>query len=189
MTALAATIRSSRSLLGWNVLLFYLFVLGASMPVWPFAWHLALHVAGAAMLIGNAVVMAVWLSLAGFAGSDPAKRRAARIVNRADLWFTVPGAVLILANGLAMVAARYGGPIAIPSIPWIAAGLVLLTLTGVVWAFRLVPTQLALDRVASASGAIDAAAFRGLLLRWSLWGTLATVLPVAAAYLMTTKPA
>jgi uncharacterized membrane protein len=188
MTANAANFRSTRPFLGWRIGLFYAAVLVASLPIWPFSWHLALHVAGAAMLIGNAVVMAVWLSVAGFAGSDDAKRRAAHAVNRADLWFTVPGAVLILANGLAMVAARYGGPASIPSIPWIAGGLVLLVLTGLVWALRLVPTQLAMQRLATASGALDAAGFRRLLVRWSVWGTIATVLPVLAVFLMTTKP-
>ena len=188
MTAIAGNLPSSRPFLGRRVGLFYAFVLGASLPFWPFGWHLALHVAGAAMLIGNAVAMAVWLSVAGFVGSDEAKRRAARAVNRADLWFTVPGAVLILLNGLAMVAAKYGGPASIPSVPWIAGGLVLLILTGLVWALRLVPSQLAMQRLAASPGPLDAAGFRRLLVRWSIWGTVATVLPLLAVLLMTTKP-
>lgn len=188
MTALTANLRTSRDFLGWPVALFYLVVLGASLPVWPFGWHLSLHVAGAAMLIGNALVMAVWMSLAGFAGGDDAKRRAARVVNRGDVWFTVPGVVLILSNGLAMVAARYGGPGAITTTAWIGAGAVLLTLTGLVWALRLVPTQLSMYRLASATGPLDRTGFRRHLITWSIWGSIATVLPLLAAFVMTTKP-
>jgi len=188
MTAFAANIRTSREFLGLPVALFYLVVLGASLPYWPFEWHLSLHVTGAAMLIGNALVMAVWLSVAGFAGGDRAKRRAARVVNRGDVWFTVPGVVLILSNGLAMVAARYGGLGAITTTTWIGAGLVLLTLTGLVWAFRLVPTQLALYRLTAVPGPLDVAGFRRHLITWSVWGVIATALPLLAVFVMTTKP-
>ena len=188
MTAVAATIHSSREFIRWPVAFFYVAVTGASLPVWPFGWHLALHIAGAAMLIGNALVMAAWLSIAGFAGSDGAKRRAARAVNHGDVWFTVPGVILILLNGSAMVAARYGGPTAFTTTAWIAAGLVLLTLTGLVWALRLVPTQLAMYRLTNAAGPLNAAAFRSRLITWSKWGVIATALPVLAVVVMTTKP-
>ena len=80
------------------------------------------------MLNGNAVVMAVWLTIAGFATADEPKRSAARVVNVGDLWFTVPGVALILANGFAMVFERYGGFSAVHRrTPFIGIGLVLLT--------------------------------------------------------------
>src|SRR5215207_9757203 len=108
MHTLTGDARAVRSLTDRRVLIFYLGLVAASLPVWPFGWHLGLHIAGAVMLIGNAIVMAVWLTVAGFR-SDPARRRAARAVNVGDVWFTVPGVVLLLANGLAMVVERYGG--------------------------------------------------------------------------------
>jgi uncharacterized membrane protein len=184
----ALNFRSARDFVGWPVAIFYLSILAASLPMWPFGWHLTLHVAGAVMLIGNAIAMAVWLSVAGFAGSDASKRRAARLVNHGDVWFTVPGVVLLLLNGLAMVAARYGGPAAFTSTAWIAAGLVLVSLTGIIWALRLVPAQLGLYRLATANGDLDVVAFRSLLVRWSVWGSVATALPLLAAFVMITKP-
>jgi hypothetical protein len=139
------------------------------------------------MLIGNAVVMAAWLTIAGFLGSDETKRTASRAVNVGDVWFTVPGVALLVANGLAMVAERYGGPAALVTTGWIRAGLVLLTLTGTVWALRLVPAQLELSRLAQAES-LDVPAFRAVLNRWYAWGTIATVLPILAAVIMTMKP-
>ncbi len=188
MTTLAVNLQTGRHLVSRGVLAAWAAVALGSLPIWPFGWHLGLHVLGAVLLIGNAAAMAVWLSVAGFAGGDAAKRRAASAVNRADLWFTIPGVALLLANGLAMVAARYGGATAFGTTPWIAAGLVLLVSTGLVWAVRLVPAQLEMLRIAQASGDLDRPAFRNALIRWSVWGSVATVLPIVAVVLMTAKP-
>ena len=188
MTALAPILRPVRPFVGPREGLLYAAVVVGSIPVWPFAWHLGLHILGAILLIGNALVMAVWLTLAGFVGDDDAKRRAAWVVNRADAWFTVPGVLLLLGNGLAMVSARYGGFPAVLAVDWIVAGLGLLTATGLIWATRLLPTQLALHRLATADGPLDRSTFGRLLNRWYVWGVIATVMPVLAAFFMTTKP-
>ncbi len=188
MTALSRVIVEVRPFIGRPLVAFYAAILFASLPPWPFGWHLGLHVLGAGFLIGNALVMAVWLTIAGFRGDDAAKRRAARVVNRADAWFTVPGVLLLLMNGWAMAGARYGGFPAFLETDFIAAGLALLTATGVVWALRLLPTQIALLRLATAPGALDRSRFGALLTRWYIWGTVATVMPIAAAVVMATKP-
>jgi uncharacterized membrane protein len=159
-----------------------------SMPILPFGWHLALHIAGAAMLIGNALVMAVWLTVAAVSRRESWQRRAARAVIMGDVFFTVPGVVLILANGLAMVGERYGGLSALTSTPFIAIGLVLLTGTGLVWATQLVPVQREMVRLTEGVGRVDQAAFASRFRRWTVWGIVATVLPVAAVVVMTTKP-
>ena len=188
MAGLTLNFRTSREFVGWPLAIVYLAIVVASLPIWPFGWHLALHVLGATLLIGNALVMAAWLTIAGFSRSDRAKRRAARVVNLGDVWFTVPGVILLLLNGLAMVAARYGGLAALSTTGWITAGLVLLSLTGIIWAFRLVPAQLTLYRLATVHGPLDAGAFRRVLNHWSLWGVIATALPLLAVFVMTTKP-
>lgn len=188
MTAITSNIRTGRSFVGRPQAIVFPAIVFASLPLWPFGWHLGLHVLGATMLIGNALVMAAWLTLAGFRGSDRAKRSAATAVNVADVWFTVPGVLLILLNGLAMVAERYGGTAAFAVTPWITGGLIMLVLTGLVWALRLVPAQLALYRLAEADGPLDVRTFRSVLSRWYAWGVIATIMPLVALYLMTTKP-
>jgi hypothetical protein len=109
-------------------------------------------------------------------------------VNLGDVWFTVPGVLLLLLNGMAMIAARYGGPAAFSTTPWITGGLVLLTLTGLVWALCLVPAQLTLYRLAKHDGPLDVAAFRGVLTGWYAWAVVATIMPLIAVFLMVTKP-
>lgn len=188
MAGLTLNLRTSREFVGWPLAIVYPAIVVASLPTWPFGWHLALHVLGATLLIGNALVMAAWLTVAGFSRSDQAKRRAARVVNLGDAWFTVPGVILLLLNGLAMVAARYGGLAAFSTTGWITAGLVLLSLTGIIWALRLVPAQLTLYRLATADGPLDVKTFGRVLNRWYLWGIIATALPLLAVFVMTTKP-
>jgi uncharacterized membrane protein len=189
MTASTLDLRQIRPLIDRKVAILYLGLALGIAPIWPFEWHLALHVLGAILLIGNALAMAVWLVIAGSSGNDAWKRRAARAVNVGDVSFTVPGVALILANGLAMVVERYGGVTAFTSTPFVGVGLVLLTATGLVWALRLVPTQLAMLLLARATGPLVAAAFQRRLVTWFAWGTLATILPIAAVVVMSVKPA
>ena len=125
MTASTLDLRQIRPLIDRKVAILYLGLAFGIAPMWPFAWHLALHVLGAILLIGNALAMAVWLVIAGSSGNDAWKRRAAHAVNVGDVWFTVPGVALILANGLAMVVERYGGAAAFTSTPFVGLGLVL----------------------------------------------------------------
>src|SRR5918994_5015470 len=160
MQTLTRDLHTIGSMIDRRVGLFYLGLIAASLPIWPFGWHLALHIAGAIMLIGNAIVTAVWMSIAGFAGDDASKRGAARAVAVGDVLFTVPGVALLLGNGMAMVFERYGGISAFTTTPFLAAGLVLLALTGAVWGARLVPTQLELLRIAEAAGNLDRVSFR-----------------------------
>jgi uncharacterized membrane protein len=178
-----------RPLVDRRLVIAYVALIATAVVPLPFEAHLALHVLGAILLIGNALLMAAWLVVAGRSGDPERQRRAAIAVNVGDLWGTIPGVVLLLTHGLAMVGLRYGGEAAIASVPFIGAGLVLLNLTGLVWALRLVPIQLGMLRLARADGPFDRTAFGRHLVGWSIWGIAATVMPIAAAVLMIAKPA
>ena len=136
MATTLARLTTPRAALRAAVAALYTAVIAAGLAPWPFDVHLLMHVAGATMLIGNALFMAVWLLLADLVGSDDDKGRAARAVNAGDVWFTMPAVVLLLAHGVAMATGRFGGLTAFVSTGWITAGLVLLTLTGVVRVLR-----------------------------------------------------
>ena len=189
MATLTQDVRLVLPLIDRKVVVLYLGVLLGTLPTWPFEVHLALHILGAILLIGNAFVMAAWLVLAGNSSRDDRKRRAAVAVNVGDIWATVPGVLLLLANGLAMVGQRYGGEVAFSTVPFIGVGLVLLNLTGLIWLLRLVPIQLHMLRLARADGPFDDRSFRRSLIGWSLWGIVATAMPIAAVVLMVVKPA
>lgn len=163
-----------------------------SLPLFPYGWHLVLHVLGAVLFLGNLVVSAAWLVLADVSGDRHALRFAARTVSRADALFTAPGALLLFMNGLAMSMRRWSSITAFVSEAWVSASLVLLVLSGIVWIIVLVPQQHALERLANPDaaalpGSADAALKRTLR-RWYAWGSVATLLPLVALMLMVLQP-
>ena len=147
-----------------------------SVPLYPYRWHTFLHIAGAVVFLGNVIVTAAWMLMAERTRSTSVIHFSAKAVIRADLLFTLPGVLLILLNGFAMVLARWGGWGALHQLSWITVALALFTASGVIWVGVLIPVQ---HRMAVFSA----------LRKWYIWGGLAIVLPICSLYLMVNKPA
>ncbi len=148
-------------------------------------WHIFMHILGAILFIGNIVITAVWMILAVRTGQRPVVHFSARVVNQADVLFTIPGVLLILLNGLHLAPAYGSGDILGAS--WVQAALGLLILSGAVWAGFLLRYQNRLVRL-SASGAQLSDEFLAVFRNWGIWGGIATVLPIISLILMVFKP-
>jgi uncharacterized membrane protein len=108
---------------------------------------------------------------------------------RSDRLFTVPGVVLIVLSGFG--AAGMGG-FPLLRTGWILWSIVLFTISGLVYAFRVAPLQRRLRDLASrvAEGApFDWDRYRSWSLQWEIWGAVALLTPAAALALMVMKPA
>ena len=143
------------------------------------------RILGAILFIGNIVVTAAWMILAVRTGQRPVVHFSARMVTQADMLFTVPGVLLILLNGLRLSPAYGDGNILGAS--WVQVALVLLVLSGVVWAFFLLRYQNRLVQL-SASGEQLSNEFLTTFRLWGIWGAVATVLPIISLVLMVFKP-
>ncbi len=77
-------------------------VLVVSLPLYPYRWHMFLHIAGVVVFLGNIIVTAAWMLMAERTRSLMVIHFSAKAVIRADLLFTLPGVLLILMNGFAM---------------------------------------------------------------------------------------
>jgi len=166
-----------------------LLAIAVSIPVYPFDWHLFLHVSGVVIFVGNVIVTGVWMILADRNGDPNVMRFSVKSVAFADAVFTGPGVVLILLNGLAMAAERYGGWDGFHETSWIVSALVLFALSGVVWGVLLMPAQRKMMSMVAASGSGELPVeFRIEIRTWYIWGTVATVLPIASLVLMIFKP-
>ena len=162
----------------------------ASLLLYPFAWHTFLHIAGAVVFLGNIIVTAAWMMLAERTKHVEVIHFSAKAVIRADLLFTLPGVLLILMNGFAMVFARWGGWGAFEQITWISVALALFTASSAIWVGMLIPVQ---DRMAVFSDPSEYPEsppdeFFSALRRWYIWGALAIALPLCSLYLMVNKP-
>ena len=153
----------------------------------PYAWHKLLHIVGAVLFMGNIIVTAVWLVLAEQTRNTATLHFAAKAVNWADVFFTAPGILLLLANGQILAQAAWGGL----SASWIILAFGLFILSGIVWVGFLIRLQHRLIQVSAlpaASGAPLPHAFFHTLHAWYIAGSVATLSPVLSLVLMVVKP-
>jgi uncharacterized membrane protein len=146
----------------------------------------ALHVLGVVLFVGNLIVTAVWKTIADQTRTPSVIAYAQRLVTITDFAFTATGAALITVSGF-VLADDWGG-VAGPS--WITVGLSLFAAAGVIWLAVLIPIQIQQARLtrqfASAQTIPDR--YWQLARRWYVFGSVATLLPVANVFVMALKP-
>lgn len=154
-----------------------------SAPLFGHQWNLFLHIFGAILFMGNIAVSAVWASLARRDGNIGAVRLASRAIIITDLIFTIPGAVLLLANGgiLGTAFFRVGAS-------WLVVSLGLFVFSGIVWLALMVPLQRRLLAVAETPGDEVPDEWHALVKQWFRMGGIATLLPLVTLVLMVAKP-
>lgn len=112
-------------------------------------------------------------------------RFAVKMVNWADVFFTVPGIFLLITNG-DILAEQWGG---VFHVNWIVASLGLFVFSGIVWIGILLRYQNSLIKLSgSMHDKKDSSEFFNFLHKWYFWGTIATVLPLLSLVLMFLKP-
>lgn len=147
---------------------------------------LALHILAAVVFVGNIITAAFWKTRADRSGNLETIAITARSLLQADYVFTAPGIVVLLVTGIWMVGlsdwARFQEP-------WLGGSFVLLIITGVIWLAVLLPQQRRMVRLAQ-EGA-DAGAlgpeYRRAGRIWSMFGGIATLLPILILFLMVFK--
>lgn len=157
--------------------------IGGYSLLFPYRWHVFLHILGAVLFMGNIIVSALWMVVTEQSGDRAALRVAAGALNWADVVFTAPGIFLLLVNGFILAYAAWGGL----AQSWIVLALALFILSGVVWAVFLIPLQTHLIALSSQSDALPVAFF-STLRRWYIGGAVATISPLASLVLMVFKP-
>jgi len=146
-----------------------------------------LHLLGVIVFVGNIVTAALWKVRADASGDLHAMAYAQRGVMFADYVFTAPGAALILVTGLWMADLSDRN---ILQTGWLFTALILLIVALLIWLFELLPIQRRLIRVteeAVRTGQLDPV-FKTLTMRWTIFGIVATLLPLVNVYLMVFKP-
>ena len=145
-----------------------------------------LHVLGVVLFLGNLIVTAVWKVLADRTRQADVIAYAQRLVAITDIAFTAPGAILIAVSG-GILAGDVGG---VTGPGWLTAGVILFALSGVIWLTILVPTQVRQTRLARRfrHEATVPDQYWRLALLWYVFGSIATILPLANVFIMTVKP-
>ena len=146
-----------------------------------------LHIVSSVLLAGTGFGSAFYLFFANRSASLEARAVVARLVVRADLWFTTPAVVVQPLSGL-WLAHTAGWPLATP---WLLASLLLYALAGACW-LPVLWLQLKMAReveAALAAGRPLAAPYRRWQRTWEWLGYPAFAAMLAIFFLMVNKPA
>jgi uncharacterized membrane protein len=145
------------------------------------------HLLGVVLFLGNIIVTGVWKVLADRTREPRTIAYAQHLVTVTDWVFTLGGIILILIGAYGMVLIAGLNPL---GQTWLIWGQSLFIASGIIWVLILIPTQIAQARAARAfaqGGTIPESYWR-LGRRWAIWGTIATLLPLANLYFMVVKP-
>lgn len=153
---------------------------------------LTLHILSAIWLMTNLIGAAYWKKRADQSGNREQVASTAQALVRADLIFTAPGIVGLLATGIWMVGLTSWRRF---EEPWLGASFVLTVLIGILWLAILMPqqrrlAQLALQRLEGSSqeGASQDEAYRRASKIWNITGGVMTLIPIVVLFLMVFKP-
>lgn len=153
----------------------------------PYLLLKSLHIFGAVIFLGNIIVTGWWKVMADRTRDPNIIAFAQRQVTLTDYVFTAGGAVLVLGTGLGN-AVIHGMDYL--TIHWMAWGYWLFIISGGIWAAILIPIQVIQARTArqfQKTGIIPEN-YWVLERIWMVFGTLATVIPLANIYWMVFKP-
>ena len=145
------------------------------------------HLIAVVMFLGNIITGLYWMRIA-------TKTRDLKIISftmrgiiKADRYFTIPGVLVITAGGF--LAAIYGR-LPILGTGWILWSIIMFSVSGLAFAFKVAPLQKKIYNLSSGrgdSGNFDWDKFDKMYLSWDVWGLVALLTPLAAFVMMTLK--
>ncbi|CAM3815775.1 DUF2269 family protein [Roseateles saccharophilus] len=146
-----------------------------------------LHIVSSVLLVGTGFGSAFYLFFANRSASLEARTVVARLVVRADLWFTTPAVIVQPLSGL-WLAHGGGWPLATP---WLLASITLYALAGACW---LPVLWLQLKMAREVQAALEqrrplTPSYRRWQLAWEWLGYPAFAAMMAVFFLMVNKPA
>ena len=147
----------------------------------------SLYILGAVIFLGNIIVTGWWKVMADRTRNPAVIAFAQRQVTLTDYIFTGGGVVLILATGLGNAILHNMDFL---NIKWLSWGFWLFNISGIIWITVLIPVQIKQAKMARqfANGGDIPERYWTLGRLWIIYGTLATVIPLANLYWMVFKP-
>jgi uncharacterized membrane protein len=148
----------------------------------------ALHVLAVVIFLGNIITGLYWHAYAARTRDASVLSHAMGGIILSDRLFTMPGVAVVLVSGV-LLAIQGGYPLLRTG--WILWPIVLFSVSGLAFMFRVAPLQrqlLAMAQVGAERGDFDYALYRRLAMTWELWGAVALLAPAAALVIMTLKP-
>ncbi|MBI5856465.1 MAG: DUF2269 family protein [Sphingobacteriales bacterium] len=152
----------------------------------PYLFLKLIHIIAVIVFLGNIFTGLFWMRQADKTNNLSVISFTMKNIIKSDRWFTVPGVIVITAGGIS--SALYAG-IPLLRTGWIFWPIVLFTLSGIVFSWKLVPLQKRIYQFTANADITNFkwAAYRTMLVKWEAWGLAALLAPVAALVMMILK--
>ncbi len=149
-----------------------------------YTFYKLLHIVGVVLFLGNIIIGLFWMRIAVRSADVKILAHSLKGIIAADMIFTMPGVIIIAATGLmtAMV-----GQYPIMRTGWIVWPMTLFVISGIIFMSVVAPLQKKMHSLVSSSETYDQVKFSDLYRSWNIWGTVALLLPIAAAVMMVLK--
>lgn len=146
-----------------------------------------IHLGAVILFLGNIITGLFWMRIAVKTKDLKIISHTIKGIIQSNKYFTVPGVIVIIASGI--MAAIYGH-LPILGTGWILWSIVLFSISGLAFAFKVAPLQkriynLTLNNETSID--FDWVVFRKLYLDWDIWGGISLITPLVALVMMTLK--
>ena len=147
----------------------------------------SLHIISVMLFLGNIITGVFWKAHADRAADLRSRAMALDGIIRSDRWFTLPGVVAIIVTGVALATMAH---LPIVRTRWLFWALILFGVSGIAFQFFVAPLQrkLLANVRAGLEGTWDAVQYARLSRAWQVAGTVATLTPLMALFLMVMKP-
>ena len=146
-----------------------------------------LHLIAVILFLGNIVTGLFWMTIAVKTKDLKIISHSIKGVIKSDRLFTIPGVIVIVAGGF--MAAIYGN-IPILRTGWIFWSLILFSISGIVFGWKVAPLQRKIYNLTSnreTAHDFNWPGFKKVYLEWETWGLVALLTPVAALVMMVLK--
>jgi len=156
------------------------------MTVTPYILLKLLHILAVVLFMGNIYTGLFWMNQANKTKSMEMIHHTMKTVILSDKYFTIPGVVIITAGG---IAAAVFGNLPMFRTGWIFYSLVLFTLSGVAFMWKVAPLQKAIVNFTAIEHKekFNWDEYNHLLHQWDRWGLFALLTPLAALVMMVLK--
>jgi uncharacterized membrane protein len=147
----------------------------------------AIHLLAVVAFLGNIVTGLFWMKFARKTNNISIIHHTAAGIIASDKLFTIPGVIIITAGGFA--SAIYGG-LPLLGTGWIFWPIILFTLSGIFFAFKVVPLQVSMRKhleTGTDNKEFALKSFDGILKQWEFWGFMALITPVISFFMMILK--
>ena len=145
-----------------------------------------IHILAVIIFMGNIITGLFWMKQADKTKDVNIISFTMKGIINSDKWFTIPGVIIITIGGFS--AAIQGG-IPLLRTGWIFWPIVLFSLSGLVFAWKVVPLQKTIYKLTLKPGTekFNQQQYHSYLKQWETWGMAAMLTPLAALVMMVLK--